>query len=305
MSEKHGFYFWCLQFEVPFWHFDKMKAFRQFCLQATFPLMRQNRFFCLRPCFLTPEQKYGLKSRAISHLPLPQCVRSSSMLSIFYFHSSFCYLRMAKQAVLTRNCTLFDVKSPPISHEKFSNATREVWKVHVSRLKSPHVALAKSTWKVPFFDAFQSVQFLTLWQQIMCFAYIISHEFGEALFVPEAPTRNGLEMQHLQAILYLCPLPLSVFFPFGFYFWHYDRGSGILLTYVWEALLPIGGKEQEGSINACLSRVPLFRVKKYHGKRKKMLYHVTYCKKKAYICPSETIKTLAPAQRRDRGRAGI
>ena len=136
--------------------------------------MRQNRFFCLRPCFLTPEQKYGLKSRAISHLPLPQRVRSSSMLSIFYFHSSFCYLRMAKQAVLTRNCTLFAVKFPLISHEKFSNATRELFKLHVWTFESPHVASAKSTWKVLFFDTFQSVQFLTLWRHFMhfCLHYI-------------------------------------------------------------------------------------------------------------------------------------
>lgn len=35
-------------------------------------------------------------------------------------------------------------------------------------------------------------------------------------------------------------------------------------------------------------------------KAKKMLYHVTYCKKKAYICPSETIKTLVPAKTRQR-----
>ena len=134
--------------------------------------MRQNRFFCLWPCFSTPEQKYGLKSRAISHLSLLQVVRRTSARPPFYPDSSFCYLRMAKRAVLTRNCTLFAVKFPLISHEKFSNATRELFKLHVWTFESPHVASAKSTWKVPFFDTFQSVQFLTLWR---CFVYFCLH----------------------------------------------------------------------------------------------------------------------------------
>ena len=137
MSEICDFYFWRLQFEVPFRHFDKMKAFRQICLQATFSWTRQDRFFCLRPCFFTPEQKYGLKWRAIMHLPLPQCVRNSSMFSAFYFHSSFCYLLMAKQAVLTRNCTLFDTKF-----------TREVFKLHMSRLQIRHVKFWKPSRRV-------------------------------------------------------------------------------------------------------------------------------------------------------------
>ena len=137
MSEICDFYFWRLQFEVPFRHFDKMKAFRQICLQATFSWTRQDRFFCLRPCFFTPEQKYGLKWRAILHLPLPQCVKNSSMFSAFYFHSSFCYLLMAKQAVLTRNCTLFDTKF-----------TRKALARHQSTFQTSRVAFANSTREV-------------------------------------------------------------------------------------------------------------------------------------------------------------
>ena len=142
----------------------KCKHNTHFCLHTLFLQSRQNRFFCLRPCFSTPEPKYGLKSRTILHLSLPQYVSNISTLSNFYFHSSFCYLRMAKTAVLTRNCTLFGVKFPPISHEKFSNATRELFKLHVWSFERPHVESAKSTWKALFFDTFHSVQKLTFWQ---------------------------------------------------------------------------------------------------------------------------------------------
>jgi hypothetical protein len=87
--------------------------------------------------FFTPEQKYGLKSQAIMHLPLPQCVRNSSMFSAFYFHSSFCYLLMAKQTVLTRNCTLFD-----------TNFTRKALARHQSTFQTSRVAFANSTREV-------------------------------------------------------------------------------------------------------------------------------------------------------------
>ena len=151
-----------------------MQAFQPFCLQAKFSKTLQNRFFCLWPCFSTPEQKYGLKSKTASQLSLSQFVRRTSTRLPFYHDSSFCYLRMAKRAVLTRNCTLFDMKFPLISHEKFSNTTRELFKLHVWTFESPHVALAKSTWKVLFFDTFRSVQFLTLWRRFMyfCLHYI-------------------------------------------------------------------------------------------------------------------------------------
>ena len=123
--------------------------------------------------------------------------------------------------------------------------------------------------------------------------------------VPKAPTRNGLEMQHLQAIFASCPFLSS--FPLAFISdtLTEDQVFCLLMFRKLCFLLGARSKGQEGSINACLSRVSLFRVKKYHGKRKKMLYHVTYCKKKAYICPSETIKNTRTCKRRDKGRTRI
>jgi len=170
MSEICDFYFWRLQFEVPFRHFDKMKAFRQICLQATFSWTRQDRFFCLRPCFFTTEQKYGLKWRAILHLPLPQCVRNSSMFSAFYFHSSFCYLLMANRpfwpeiAHFSTWCFhQIHTKSFSSTPVNFSNFTCRVCKFDTWSFENPHVESAKPTWKALFFDTFRRVQFLTLW----------------------------------------------------------------------------------------------------------------------------------------------
>ena len=72
-------------------------------------------------------------------------------------------LYLAKSAISTRFCTLFDTRILLTSRVKVSNYTCEVCQLHVWSLSTIHVNSPRSTCKVPFFATFRSVQYLTEW----------------------------------------------------------------------------------------------------------------------------------------------
>ena len=152
MSEICNFYFWRLQFEVPFRHFDKMKAFRQICLQATFSWTRQDYFFCLRPCFFTPEQNMALNGGRFctclchSALEIAPCFllfTSIRHFAIYWWQNRPFWPEIAHFSMWCFH--QFHTKSFSSTPVNFSNFTCRVCKFDTWSFENPHVESAKPT----------------------------------------------------------------------------------------------------------------------------------------------------------------
>ena len=140
MSENCDFYFWRLQFEVPFRHFDKMKAFPQICLQPTFHESVRIAFFASDLVFFTPEQNMALNGGRFctclchSALEIAPCF----LLFTSIRHFAICWWQ--------NSC--FDQKLHTFRRDVSTNFTRKALARHQSTFQTSRVAFANSTREV-------------------------------------------------------------------------------------------------------------------------------------------------------------